>query len=287
MDNAIELKNVCKHYSGFELKNVSFNVPTGCIMGFVGENGAGKTTILKAILNLINIDNGQIKVLGEDSKSINNSLKEKIGVAFDDSYFGDTLCADDVSLIMKNTFKSWDDAVYQGYIQRFSLPHKKIFKEYSKGMKMKLTLAVALSHHAKLLILDEATSGLDPIVMDEKLDIFLEFIQDEEHTILISSHIISDLEKVSDYITFINKGEVLFSKEKDELIYNYGIVKCSKEEADRIDKDLIVGIRESNFGCEVMVNDKNRLNMINSNIVVDNCNIEEIMLFSTRYQEVR
>ena len=287
MDNAIELKNVCKHYSGFELKNVSFNVPTGCIMGFVGENGAGKTTILKAILNLINIDNGQIKVLGEDSKSINNSLKEKIGVAFDDSYFGDTLCADDVSLIMKNTFKSWDDAVYQGYIQRFSLPHKKIFKEYSKGMKMKLTLAVALSHNAKLLILDEATSGLDPIVRDEILDIFLEFIQDEEHTILISSHIISDLEKVSDYITFINKGEVLFSKEKDELIYNYGIVKCSKEEADRIDKDLIVGIRESNFGCEVMVNDKNRLNMINSNIVVDNCNIEEIMLFNTRYQEVR
>ena len=287
MDNAIELKNVCKHYSGFELKNVSFNVPTGCIMGFVGENGAGKTTILKAILNLINIDNGQIKVLGEDSKSINNSLKEKIVVAFDDSYFGDTLCADDVSLIMKNTFKSWDDAVYQGYIQRFSLPHKKIFKEYSKGMKMKLTLAVALSHHAKLLILDEATSGLDPIVRDEILDIFLEFIQDEEHTILISSHIISDLEKVSDYITFINKGEVLFSKEKDELIYNYGIVKCSKEEADRIDKDLIVGIRESNFGCEVMVNDKNRLNMINSNIVVDNCNIEEIMLFSTRYKEVR
>ena len=287
MDNAIELKNVCKHYSGFELKNISFNVPTGCIMGFVGENGAGKTTILKAILNLINIDNGQIKVLGEDSKSINNSLKEKIGVAFDDSYFGDTLCADDVSLIMKNTFKSWDDAVYQGYIQRFSLPHKKIFKEYSKGMKMKLTLAVALSHHAKLLILDEATSGLDPIVRDEILDIFLEFIQDEEHTILISSHIISDLEKVADYITFINKGEVLFSKEKDELIYNYGIVKCSKEEADRIDKDLIVGIRESNFGCEVMVNDKNRLNMINSNIVVDNCNIEEIMLFSTRYKEVR
>ena len=228
MDNAIELKNVCKHYSGFELKNVSFNVPTGCIMGFVGENGAGKTTILKAILNLINIDNGQIKVLGEDSKSINNSLKEKIGVAFDDSYFGDALCADDVSLIMKNTFKSWDDAVYQGYIQRFSLPHKKIFKEYSKGMKMKLTLAVALSHHSKLLILDEATSGLDPIVRDEILDIFLEFIQDEEHTILISSHIISDLEKVSDYITFINKGEVLFSKEKDELIYNYGIVKCSK-----------------------------------------------------------
>ena len=172
-------------------------------------------------------------------------------------------------------------------IENKSKIDKKIFKEYSKGMKMKLTLAVALSHHAKLLILDEATSGLDPIVRDEILDIFLEFIQDEEHTILISSHIISDLEKVSDYITFINKGEVLFSKEKDELIYNYGIVKCSKEEADRIDKDLIVGIRESNFGCEVMVNDKNRLNMINSNIVVDNCNIEEIMLFSTRYQEVR
>jgi ABC-2 type transport system ATP-binding protein len=282
MEYAIELDGVTKQYSNFKLDKVSFVVPKGCIMGFVGENGAGKTTTIKSILNLINLNDGIIKVFGLDYKKDERKMKEQIGVVFDESYFHDNLTINHISKIMGKIYSNWQDDVFEKYINQLKLPKDKIIKEYSRGMKMKLSLAAALSHQAKLLILDEATSGLDPIVRDEILDIFLEFIQNEEHTILLSSHITSDLEKVADYITFIHEGKIVFSKSKDDLIYCYGIVHCKKEDYDKLDKDHIVGVRKNQFGYEVMVDNKRELERYNKDLIIDNTSIEEIILYKVR-----
>jgi ABC-2 type transport system ATP-binding protein len=282
MDYAIELKNVTKQYKNFCLDNISFTVPKGSIMGFVGENGAGKTTTIKSILNLIHTSSGAIKVFGLDNKKDERKIKELVGVVFDESYFHDNLNIKNIGFVMKKIYSNWNDTVFQNTINKFKLPADKIIKEYSRGMKMKLSIAVALSHHAKLLILDEATSGLDPIVRDEILDIFLEFIQDEDHTILLSSHIISDLEKVADYITFIHNGKIIISESKDDLIYHYGVVHCKKDEYEKIDKKYIVGTRKSQFGYEVMVNNKKELEKKHKDLVIDNTSIEEIILFKVR-----
>lgn len=252
----MELKNVCKSYEGFKLNNVSFCLPKGSIMGFVGENGAGKTTTIKAILNLIKIDSGSIEVLGLNNIKHEKQIKEQIGVVFDESYFHDNLKPRDISKIMKDVFSNWDGKLFNYYINRFKLPENKIIKEFSKGMKMKLSIATALSHNPKLLILDEATSGLDPVMRNEILDVFLDFIQDEDHSILISSHITSDLEKIADYITFINQGKIVFSNSKDDIIYNYGVLKCGLNDFKKIDKTYMVAHRKSQFGYEVLVNKK-------------------------------
>ncbi len=282
MEYAIELDNVTKQYDNFKLDKISFTVPKGCIMGFVGENGAGKTTAIKSILNLINTNEGSIKVFGLDHIKDERKIKEQIGVVFDESYFHDNLKIPEISKIMKNIYTTWQADVFEKYVGRLKLPKDKIIKEYSRGMKMKLSIAVALSHQAKLLILDEATSGLDPIVRDEILDIFLDFIQNEENTILLSSHITSDLEKVADYITFIHNGKIVFSKNKDDLIYCYGVVHCRKEDYDKLDKDHIVGMRKSQFGYEVMVDNKKELKRQRSDLIVDNTTIEEIILYKVR-----
>ncbi len=282
MEYAIELDGVTKQYSNFKLDKVSFSVPRGCIMGFAGENGAGKTTTIKAVLNLIRTEEGNIKVFGLDHKKEERRIKEQIGVVFDESYFHDNLTAGQISKIMGNIYSTWQKDIFESYVNQFKLPKDKLVKEYSRGMKMKLSIAAALSHQAKLLILDEATGGLDPIIRDEILDIFLEFIQDEEHTILFSSHIISDLEKVADYITFIHEGKIVFSKSKDDLIYCYGLVHCKKEDYDKLDKTHIVGVRKSQFGYEVLVDNKRELERYNRDLVVDNASIEEIILFKVR-----
>lgn len=285
LNNAVEVKNLAKHYNDFTLNEISFTVPKGSIMGFVGENGAGKTTTIKAILDLIKIDSGDITVLGSDSRDLSQDLKSQIGVVFDGSNLHDNLTLRNINTVMKNIYSNWEGKKFESYVKEFQLTEGKIIKEFSRGMKMKLSIAIALSHQSKLLILDEATSGLDPMVRDEILDIFLDFIQDEEHTILLSSHIISDIEKIADYVTFIHKGNIVFSKSKDDLIYQHGIIHCKKEEIGAIDNSYIVGIRENSFGSEVMIRDKEKFIKHYHQFHVEKTSIEEIMLFVSRRKE--
>ncbi len=278
MNDALEIKNLTKKYKDFTLDNISFTLPRGCIMGFIGENGAGKSTTIKLILELIRRDSGEIQVLGCDNLAKNNALKENIGVVMDESSFPENLTANEINSILKNCYKTWDSQTYTRYIEKFSLPAKKPVKDYSRGMKMKLSIAAALSHDSKLLILDEATSGLDPIVRDEILDVFLDFIQDESRSILISSHIISDLEKICDYITFIHKGKLVFTEPKDDLLDKYAIAKCSEAEYASIDKSAIKGTRKNKFGVEALV-EKSKLSR---SINPDTATIEGIMLYYAR-----
>ncbi len=278
MENIIEVKNLCKEYNGFELKNINIELPKGMIMGLIGENGAGKSTTIKAILNVINKDSGEIKIFGLDNKKDEKQIKEDIGVVLDDSFLSEYLNPNDINKIMKNIYKNWDENLYFKYIEDFELPKNKISKEYSSGMKMKLKIAVALSHHPKLLILDEPTSGLDPVARNEILDIFQEFIQDEEHGILVSSHITSDLEHIADYITFINNGEVVLAKTRDELLENYGIVKCSEEEFKKIDKKDFVKYKKNRYEYDILVENKYKFKRKYDIQIIDKPSIEELML---------
>ena len=244
--NAIELRNVSRRFDGFALQDVSFTVPKGCILGLVGENGAGKSTTIKLIMNVLQPDSGEITVLGSSNTAAEFSdLKQDIGVVLDEATFPAVLNAKQLGKVMAGIFDS--------YLRRLSLPENKPFKDFSRGMKMKLAIAAALSHHPRLLILDEATSGLDPIVRDEILDIFSEFTRDPEHAILISSHIVSDLEKLCDYIAFLHGGELLFCQEKDALLEKYGIVACTHEQLADLPKDAVVSLRANQYGIQALV----------------------------------
>ena len=278
MENILEIKNLSKKYKGFELKNVNIKLPKGMIMGFIGENGAGKTTTIKSILNIINRDSGEIKIFGLDNKENERKIKEDIGVVLDDSFLSEYLNPSDINKIMKNIYKNWDEKLYFKYIEDFKLPKEKISKEYSSGMKMKLKIAVALAHHPKLLILDEPTSGLDPVARNEILDIFQEFIQDEEHGIFVSSHITSDLEHIADYITFINDGEIIFTKTRDDLLENYGIVKCSEEQFKKIDKKDYIKYKKNRYEYDVLIENKYEFKKNYDISVIDKPTIEDIML---------
>ena len=278
MENILEIKNLSKKYNGFELRNVNIELPKGIIMGFIGENGAGKTTTIKSILNIINRDSGEIKIFGLDNKENERKIKEDIGVVLDDSFLSEYLNPADINKIMKNIYKNWDEKLYFKYIEDFKLPKEKISKEYSSGMKMKLKIAVALAHHPRLLILDEPTSGLDPVARNEILDIFQEFIQDEEHGIFVSSHITSDLEHIADYITFINNGEIIFTKTRDELLENYGIVKCSEEQFKKIDKKEYIKYKKNRYEYDVLIEDKYEFKKKYDISVIDKTSLENIML---------
>jgi ABC-2 type transport system ATP-binding protein len=212
-------------------------------------------------------------------------LKAQIGVVFDGSNLHDNMNAKNINFVMKNIYTNWDEHKFFEYVDKFQLPENKTMKEYSRGMKMKMSIAIALSHNSKLLILDEATSGLDPIVRDEILDIFLEFIQNEEHTILLSSHIISDIEKIADYVTFLHKGRVIFSESKDDLIYQHGVIHCRKEDVAGLDSSYIVGIRENSFGADILIRNKDEFKRRNHQFSVERTSIEEIMLFVSRGKE--
>ncbi|MBE5966083.1 MAG: ABC transporter ATP-binding protein [Lachnospiraceae bacterium] len=283
--NAIVIQDLTKRYDNFTLDKISFHVPMGTIMGFVGENGAGKTTTIKAMLDLIHTDGGKISVLGSDSRNLPKEKKALLGVVLDGSNLHENLNLSNINFIMKRIYPNWEDAVFFNYGKKFNLPENKNIKEFSRGMKMKLSIAIALSHGAKLLILDEATSGLDPMVRDEILDIFLEFIQDEEHTILLSSHIISDIEKIADYVTFIHKGSIVFSENKDDLIYQHGVIHCRKEEAREINSSYIVGTRENSYGAEVLIKNKDAFLKRYHQYQIERTSIEEIMLFVSRGKE--
>lgn len=282
MDSMIEVKGISKTYSDFKLKDVSFNVPGGCIMGLIGENGAGKSTTLKAILDLIHIENGTIKIFGKDSRLEGDVIREDIGVVLDGAGFHEALTANDIRKFMCKIFKRWDDDYYTELLEKFSLSPNKRIKDFSTGMRMKLLIATAMAHRPKLLILDEATSGLDPIVRDEILDMLLEFIQDENHSVLISSHITSDLEKVADYITFIHKGEVILSEEKDTLMDNYGIVHCSFDEAQKLPKEYVVGMDRSTYRCDVLVSDRQGIEEAYPEFMMDRMRLEDILLFKIK-----
>lgn len=277
-DFAVEFKNVTKRYDGFKLDNVSFALPRGCIMGLIGANGAGKSTVIKLMLDIIKKDGGDIEVLGTDSRNLTNELKEKIGVVFDESSFPENLKLKEIEKVLANIYKNWDRAAFSKYVNEFGLSKEKAVKDFSRGMKMKLSIACALSHHAQLLILDEATSGLDPIVRDEILDIFLDFIQDENNSVLISSHITSDLEKICDYITFINNGSIVMSEEKDIILEKYIVVKGDADEIERIPRENIIGMRKNKFGAEALA----EAAYVYPGLVTEPADLETIMLFNIK-----
>lgn len=278
MGDSLEVKNLCKKYNGFELKNVNLNLPKGMIMGLIGENGAGKTTTIKSILNVIKRDGGEINIFGLDNIKDEKKIKSDIGVVLDDSFLSEYLTPKDISKIMKNFYKTWDENLYFQYIEKFKLPQNKISKEFSSGMKMKLKIAAALAHKPKLLILDEPTSGLDPIARNEILDIFQDFIQDEENSILVSSHITSDLEHIADYITFINEGEIVFTKTRDELLEEYGILKCTEDEFKKLDKKDYIKFKKNKYEYEVLIENRNEFKNKYDFGVIDRASIESIML---------
>lgn len=284
-ENSIELSGVTKRYSGFTLDHVSFNVPKGCIMGFIGQNGAGKTTTIRSMLNIVNIDDGNIKILGLDHIKDEQDIKERIAVVFDELPFHDIFNAKDMARIFEGIYKEWNNAVYYNYIELFQLPLKKKIGEYSKGMKMKLQIACALSHNAELLIMDEATTGLDPVVRDEILHIFMEYLKDGERSILLSSHITSDLEKIADIVTFIDNGKILISGFKDEILESHGILKCSKDEINTIDEEDIVSIRTNEFGAEIMVSDRESALCKYSGAIIDSADLDDIMIFYVHKDE--
>ena len=273
----LEVKNLTKHYDGFTLDHVSFQVPGGCIMGLVGENGAGKSTTIKAILDLVHKDEGTVTFWGQELSG-SSDLKEDIGVVFDGISFYETLTPVQVGRILGAAYRRWDDKLYKQYLERFSIPKEKEIKGLSKGMKAKLSIAAALSHRPKFLIMDEATSGLDPVMRDDMLDVFLEFVQDEEHSILMSSHITTDLEKVADYITFIHQGKLLFCKSKDELRYQYGIVRCGAAVFEQMDKSQVLAWRKEDYQWDVLVPDKEKARRLYKNAVVDDATIDDILL---------
>lgn len=251
--NAIETKALCKNYSRFRLDNINLTLPCGCIMGLIGENGAGKSTTIKLLLDIIKKDSGEIYLLGKEMTSDSADIKNDIGVVLDEPCFPELLKASDINSIMKNIYTNWNEETFFSLIKRFDIDEKKRFKSLSKGMKMKMSIAVALSHNAKLLILDEPTSGLDPVIRDEIVEIFYEFTRNPMNSILISSHIVSDLEKLCDYIAFIHKGKLILCDEKDRLLEKYCVIHCTADEISQISDDAIMHKKESPYGVEAIV----------------------------------
>ena len=280
MNNALEVSHLTKDYGSFKLDDVSFTVPGGTIMGLIGENGAGKSTTIKCILNLIHRDGGTITVFGRDNREEERAVKEQIGVVLDECLFHDLLQPRQIGKILSSLYPNWDNKLFEHYRKKFGLTESKTVKEFSRGMKMKLAIAAAFATRPRLLILDEATSGLDPVVRDEILDEFLEFIQDENHAILISSHITSDLEKAADYITYLHKGKVALTGAKDELLDTYGKLVCGRADLERVEPSLLVGVRTNQFGCEALVKDRHAFTRRYPALTVDPVTLEDIMVLT-------
>ena len=280
--NAIEIKGLEKRYDGFQLGSFDLTLPSGCIMGLVGENGAGKSTTIKLIMNAIGRDAGEISVLGVDNRSAEfRDVKEDIGVVLDEAYFPAVMSARNVGKVMALTYKNSDAAAFEGYLKKFSLAPDKIFKDYSRGMRMKLAIAAALSHGAKLLILDEATSGLDPMARDELLDIFNDFTRDENCSILLSSHIVSDLEKICDYIAFLHRGRLVLCEEKDRLLEEYALVRLPEERLSELSEESIISRRASGYATEALV----LRGGLPAAIPTEHTSLEDIILFLAKGDE--
>ncbi|MBU5425265.1 ABC transporter ATP-binding protein [Tissierella pigra] len=279
----LEIKNVSKKFEKFKLNDISFNLESGYIMGFIGPNGAGKSTTIKLIMNLLKKDSGEIKIFGKDHIDFEREVKNRIGFVYDESYFYEDLTIKQMKNIIAPFYKEWDEKLFNKYIKDFNLDYTQKIKKLSKGMKMKFSLATALSHNADLIIMDEPTSGLDPIFRREILDILYSVIQDENKSIFFSTHITTDLEKVADYITFINNGEIVFSKSKDEVLESYGVVKGGKDLLDGDTRKEFIGIRETNVGFEGLAENPQRLKKIfGSEILIERPTLEDIMIYSVR-----
>ena len=277
MENLIEIQGLCKHYKDFTLDHIDLTVPEGQIVGLIGENGAGKTTTLKAVLGVIRPDGGAIRLLGGDPGD--PAIRSQVGVVFEDSYFYGGLCARQIGRIMSGIHPTWDGTLFRDYCRRFELEENKPVKDFSRGMRMKMSLATALAHRPKLLVMDEATSGLDPVVRGEMLDLFLEFIQDEGHGVLMSSHITADLERIADQIAYIHKGRLLFQQDKDLLLEDMAILRCSASEIDSLPKNLVVARRGGAYGSAALVRHPQNVRRLLPGAVLDRADIDEIMQF--------
>ena len=279
INNVIELKNVVKDYGDFKLDHISFAVPEGSVCGFIGQNGAGKTTTINLILDIINRDEGEINLFGKPVDKDHAYVREDVGVVFDEMGFHEFMTAKDINIMMKNIYKNWDEVAFFDYLKKFSLPSKKKCGAFSRGMRMKLQIAVAMSHKAKLLIMDEPTSGLDPIVRNEMIGIFRDFVVEEDHTILLSSHITGDLEKIADEVVFIDGGKIVLSGNKDEILEKHGILKCKKEEASKVSEALIVGVEEEAYSTSILVNDRHAAAKLYPDMVIEEAALEDIMIY--------
>ena len=280
--NAIEIRGLCKRYKGFSLDDLNLDLPYGCVLGLVGENGAGKSTTIRLIMDALERDGGTVSVLGADNRSKEFlDLKEDIGVVLDETFVPEVINAKQLGKIMAGTYQNWDQRVYDGWIKRFDLPPDKKFKDYSRGMTMKLGIAAALSHRPRLLLLDEATGGLDPMVREELLEVFADFAAEEGHAVLLSSHIVSDLERICDYIAFLHKGRLVLCEEKDLLLDKYGILKCSREQLANIPQEAIHGRRVGTYGVEALVERE----FMPRDAVVDRANLEDIILYMVKGEQ--
>lgn len=279
MNKAIEIKRLTKKYdTGFTLGSIDLDIPSGMIVGLIGENGAGKTTLIKSILNILKIDDGSIKMFDKDISKFEGDVKNQVGVVLDDMFLPEVLLVKDLDSVFKGIYSSWDTSLYNEYLNTFKLDRNAKIKTLSKGMRKKLEIACALAHKPKLLILDEPTSGLDPIVRNEVLDIFLKFISDDEHTILLSTHITSDLEHIADKIVFLNKGEILLNDLRDNILEHYGLLKCDEEYFSKIDKKDIVSYRMNKYDCEVLINNASDAKKKYKKCVIDKITLEELMI---------
>lgn len=279
--NALEIKNLTKKIGDFQLDSLTLTLPSGCIMGLIGENGAGKSTVIRLILDILHKDSGTVTLLGRDNQEDIRLTKEEIGVVPDEVGIPDCLTAKQVGKIMKNTFSRWDDEEYARLLQKLSLPAEKAFRDYSRGMKMKLGIAIAMSHGSRLLLLDEPTSGLDPVARDEVVEMLYEFTRDESHSVLISSHIVSDLEKLCDYVAFLHRGKLLLCEEKDLLLAEYGMIHCSSEQLQRLDTSAVKHRKESPYGAEAIV----RRDAVPSDIPISPISIEELFVYMAKGAE--
>ena len=288
MNNAMVIENLSKAYPGFALSEVSMTLPRGSIMGFIGENGAGKTTTIKLILNMLHRDSGSVRILGKDNIKEEKAVKERLGVVLGDLNLPETMNGLKINSMMSGIYPGWEEDVFFSNLERFGLPKNRKIKAYSRGMKMKLSIAIALSHGAELLLLDEPTSGLDPIIRDEILDIFLDFIQDENHSIFVSTHIVEDLEKIADYITFIHKGRIILSEEKDSLLERFVILKGPKEGFAAFDRSELIGYKENRFGVEAMAEAKvwRKKEAGAAGLVADPVRIQDIMLYYVKGERI-
>lgn len=283
MNNAIEIKNLTKEYPNFKLDNINLNIQSGTIVGLIGENGAGKTTLIKAILDIVNVKSGIIKIFNKDYKDL--SIKDDIGIVLDNTFFPEILNYNDINTILKDIYKTWDSNLFFKLLNDFGIDKKSKIKTLSKGMKKKVEIATALAHHPKILILDEPTSGLDPIVRNEVLDIFLDFIKDEEHTILFSTHITTDLEHIADRIIFIDHGKKIIDKDRDDIFDNYGILKCDDKQFDKLDKEDIIKYKKNRYNYEVLVANKNKIENKYKDVIIDKITLEDLMLFVIKGEE--
>lgn len=282
MDTILRLEGVTRRFDTFTLQPLNLELPGGVIMGLIGENGAGKTTTLRLILGALHRDGGNITILGKELDGNEANIRQDIGVVFDECCFHESMTPKNINTIFKGIYRNWNPSDFTRYCNVLQLPMKKKVKEFSRGMKMKLSIAAAMSHRPKLLLLDEATSGLDPVVRDDVLELLQEFVSDEEHSVLFSSHITEDLEKIADYVAYLHRGSLQFVRSKDELLYEYGIVKCGKSEFEKMDKSDFAAWRENAFEVQALTENREAIRRKYPGCVIDQAGLEEIMLLYSK-----